>query len=836
MSSPASATIIVLNYNGIDHLKACLPTLEAQDYPATELMVVDNGSHDGSVAYVRASHPKIRVVDLGANKGFALANNIGARQAATDWVAFLNNDTRLAPTWLSALVAAAERHRAAAAAATIVDWDGSRVDFVGGLPTFNGHSWQIDYGQPVGKPYPERQILFGCGGAVMYRRSIFLEAGGFDESYFIYFEDVDVGWRLTLAGHPTIYAPDAITYHRLHGATRVWASALKLRLYERNALCTIFKNYDDEGLRRVFPAAVALMLARNLGQAGLDGQAIAFGKPAPERLGMPPQLVAALIALEDFSRWLPELREKRRAIQAARRVPDAEVLALMPEPLKLHDVGDRYRDTAEALIRDFRIAELFGLPAPAPRLSISTPGTRLRQGYGGQAPRASVIVLTASGPAHLPECLDALRGQTWPADRTEIIVVDNGSADDPAAAVERHYPGARLIRTGRNLGFSGGNNAGAREATGEYLVFLNDDTRAAPDWLERMIAVAERRQAASVAARIVDWSGERVDFAGGLVNLEGRGYALGYDELADAFPVREEPLLFGCGAAVMFRRDVFDAAGGWDDATFAYYEDVEFGWRLWLLGHEVWFAPDAVVHHKHHGTSGSVSPARARAFERNALRMLYTLLEEPVLQRVLPAALLLSADRTLLGTRFSRGDDAGPAPAASWRTLAWRLQPRVLSIRLLHALSQRGARRERGTIANLKRVGLGGLAGSALDVLRDVRGGWAAPAARNSYLVERTRPSGALEGQVEHVPAATVATLLGVQDFVDALPELSARRARLQAGRRRSDAEIIARFPGRWHSAVPSSRLDLHLALRRTMLDVLDLEGLPAAPPRSAAP
>src|SRR5690606_26708073 len=188
--------------------------------------------------------------------------------------------------------------------------------------------------------------------------------------------------------------------------------------------------------------------------------------------------------LEDFSRWLPALREKRERIQSTRRVPEEEILALLPDPLKLHDLGDAYRETAEALVRDFRIAELFGRPAPAPRhQSIPAPGrpTIPDPRHTGTAvpshPGISVIVLTATGATHLPACLDSLRAHAWPRERTEVIVVDNGSAEDPTAVAERHYPGVRVVRNGRNLGFSAGNNAGARVATGDWLVFLNDDTR-----------------------------------------------------------------------------------------------------------------------------------------------------------------------------------------------------------------------------------------------------------------------------------------------------------------------------------------------------------------------
>ncbi|MDH4064670.1 MAG: glycosyltransferase family 2 protein, partial [Acidobacteriota bacterium] len=401
-----------------------------------------------------------------------------------------------------------------------------------------------------------------------------------------------------------------------------------------------------------------------------------------------------------------------------------------------------------------------------------------------------------------------------------VIVVDNGSDEDPSAEAERHFPGVRVVRTGANLGFSAGNNAGARAATGSWLVFLNDDTRVAPDWLNEMIGVADRRGAASVGAFIVDWTGTRVDFAGGLVNYEGRGYATGYDlDVAD-IELEERPLLFGCGAAVLIRRDAFESSGGWDEPTFAYYEDVELGWRLWVLGHEVWFAPKAVVYHRHHGTSGSESPARLRAFERNALRMLYALLEERSLQQVLPAALLLAMDRALLGTPFSRAEPE-LANTGTLRGLAARLDPHTVWVRLLHALSQRGARRQYGTLRNLRRVGPKGLAEAVVDAIRDLRFGWQSPGERRSYLIEQARPTAELEGRSESIPVVAAAQLLGLQDFLAMLPELSQRRAWLQVRRRRTDAEIVERFGACWRSSVPSPHMALHLELRDEVTDVL---------------
>lgn len=823
MSAPPSAAVLVLNFNGVEHLKTCLPSLARLRYPRRRVVVVDNGSRDGSVEYVRSAHPEVEVIAFATNRGFAGAYNDAVRAVDAEWVALLNNDTRVDEGWLDELLSAAQRHRAAAAAAAIVDWDGSRIDFVGGLTAFTGHAWQIDYGQPVGRRYAEQPVLFGCGGAVMFRRDVYLEHGGFDEDYFIYFEDVDLGWRLTLMGYPTVLAPSAITYHRLHGTTAEWTPALKLRLYERNALATIFKNYDETGLARVLPVAVTLTIARNLTQAQLDESLVRFGRRAPTRAEIPPQLGGLLIALEDFARWLPRLREKRAFIQQRRRLSDRDVLALMPEPLKLHELGGRYRDAAETLIRDFRIAELFGLTSPArvavpATLSRPDPVTPQAGAIEGGSDVVSVVVLTASGATHLPDCLDSLRRQDWPADRLDVVVVDNGSATDPTPVAERHYPGVRVVRTGRNLGFSGGNNAGAAIARGRWLLFLNDDTRAEPTLVSRLVEVARRRDAASVGARILDWTGRRIDFAGGLVNFEGRGFPLGWDADAATFPSTEQPLLFGCGAAVLFRRDVFTSAGGWDEPTFAYYEDVEFGWRLWLLGHDVWFAPDAVVYHRHHGTAGHESPPRLRAFERNALRMLYALAEERTLQQALTASLLLSLDRTLLATGFSRAAEGGTDAAAVG--LGYRLRPRVMRVRLLHALSRRGARRTRGAADNLRQLGVKGLAAALQETVRDVVSGWEMPPTRERFLIERVAAA-AGPALPEEVPAAVLATLLGVQDFIDMLPELSARRAALQAQRRRSDAEIIGQFGDRWRSAVPAPRQALHESLRRDLLAAL---------------
>ncbi len=812
--SVPSASVIVLNCNGREHLHACLPTLEALDYPRTEIVVADNGSSDGSQDYVRAAHPRVRLIEFGANLGFAKAYNLAVAQCQSDYVALLNNDTRVEPSWLAELVDAAERHGVAAAGALVLDWDGARVDFAGAAPTAFGHAWQHDHGRPSGAAYAEHRMLFACGAAALVRREHFVAAAGFDEDFFAYFEDVDLGWRLNLLGHGTVFAPRAVTRHRLHGSSGPSTQALRLRLYERNALSMLAVNYGDEAFARVLPAAVALTLARQLSSATIEDRGVAFGRPSPSHVTVAPAVVATLIALEDFARQLPAILAKRQRVQTTRRVTDAELFALVPDPLALHGLGDTYRDAAEALVRDFRVAELFGRPAPpsrvtvpprpeAGRIEITAPG------------RVSVVVVTVSGATHLPTCLESLSHQTWPSDRFELVVVDNGSAHDVSAVVERWMPGATTIRTGRNVGFSAGSNAGARVSSGEYLFFLNDDTRVAPTALGALVAVAERRQAAAVGAVMLDWTGERIDFAGGLVNFEGRGFALRHGEAVAGAALDEAPTFFACGGAALVRRAAFESAGGWDEPTFAYYEDVELGWRLRLLGHDVWLAPGAVVFHKHHGTSGTGSAARARAFERNGLRMIYALLAEDNLRRLLPAALLLAADRAILGTDFSRAasadDGAGGAPSLA----------ATVAAAARHALVRRGARRTLGVFGSARRVGLGGMASAARDTLIQLRRYGAGGGARASYLIETASPGSAVDLRRERLPPDTGAALLGMQDFLAMLPELSLRRRWLQSRRVRSDAEVFADFDGRWTAAVPSAHGDLHARLRAQVMAAL---------------
>ena len=781
----------------------------------------------------------------------------GMRPAAeaceTDYVAFLNNDTRVETTWLAELLAVQERQHATAVASKMLDWTGERIDFAGGIVSVVGHCWQRDTGEPAAKPYNEECLLFGCGGSLLVSRDAFIDVGGFDPEFFAYFEDVDLGWRMSLMGYTTVFAPNAVTYHKVHGTAGRWPLASRLRLYERNALMMIYKNYETRTLARVLPVAVALSLARAAGYAAIAPSTFDFGQPVPNTWPLPARAVAHLIALEDFGRMLPTLATSRQQVQRRRKRSDVDLLPLFGDPLHLHDISPEYARIGRVLFERFGITQWLaetvemaevshpgGVESARPVGPVegATPSSRPCPGRrdealeparpthpGDELPAVTIVVLVAAGPVHLPECLASLRAHDYPSDRCEVIVVDNGSPEDPTGVVTREYPGARVLRNEANLGFAAGNNVGARAATTPYLVFLNDDTRVHPEWLREMVGAVRRHAATCVASQILTWDGRRIDFAGGSVNVEGRGFQV---EIG-AEPQEggdDTPLLFGCGAALLVERHAFLNAGGWDEDTFAYYEDVELGWRFWLLGYEVWLAPRALVYHKHHGTAGASSgPARARLYERNALRMLYTHLETRNLERVLPAALLLAADRVLLQTRCARTGLANESESSGRRPTTG-----APAVRFKRDLVARGAARHLSVAENLRRVGAVGLlraTWTALSGTVTVPRPSAAVEPRTAYLMEAGVADAALDDHAEVVPASAAAVFAGFAEFVHSLPHLDERRRWLQSKRQRSDAEILSRFASQhWLQTSPAVPQRPHDDLHALLVRQFGLDGI----------
>ena len=232
-------------------------------------------------------------------------------------------------------------------------------------------------------------------------------------------------------------------------------------------------------------------------------------------------------------------------------------------------------------------------------------------------PRFSVIVLNYNGRAWLEPCLGALTTQSG-APSFEVLLVDNGSSDGSIDFAAARFPSVRIVDNGRNLGFAGGNNAGARVAAGELLAFLNNDTIPAPDWLSRLDAAtkdgSERRL---VTSRIVRLDRpDIIDSAGDGYLRAGGAFKHGHGAAAAAYAASGE--VFGaCGAAFAVERQLFERLGGFDDDFFMVYEDVDLSYRARLAGHICWYAADAVVRHAGSATLGTVSAQAVYYGQRN---------------------------------------------------------------------------------------------------------------------------------------------------------------------------------------------------------------------------
>jgi GT2 family glycosyltransferase len=241
--------------------------------------------------------------------------------------------------------------------------------------------------------------------------------------------------------------------------------------------------------------------------------------------------------------------------------------------------------------------------------------------------KASVIVVAHAGAHHLDDSLESLSSYA-DSSEVEVVLVDNGSADRCGDAATRRWPSVKSVRSESNLGFAGGVHLGVEAATGEVLVFLNDDAAASEGFVEAHLeALASNPRAAASAGRLVSWDGNRHDFVRGGVTFDCHAFQIG-----QGFPIAEfeapaagEVLPFACGGNMAIRREDWESRGGFDPELFAYFEDVDLGWRLWAVGREVVAAPEAVARHRGAATSAGLGDFRRGVlFERNALRTFFS--------------------------------------------------------------------------------------------------------------------------------------------------------------------------------------------------------------------
>lgn len=369
---------------------------------------------------------------------------------------------------------------------------------------------------------------------------------------------------------------------------------------------------------------------------------------------------------------------------------------------------------------------------------------------------ASVIVVVHAGARHLEYSVVSLAAYSDRSD-VEVVVVDNGSPDRCFEVAEERFPWVKVVRSEENLGFAGGVHLGAAKARGEVLVLLNDDAAACDGFVDAHLeALGSDPKAAASAGRLLSWDGRRHDFVRGGVTFDCHAFQLG-----QGFPVAEveppragEALPFACGGNMAIRREDWDAIGGFDSELFAYFEDVDLGWRLWALGREVVAAPEAVARHRGAATSAGLGDFRRGVlFERNALRTFFACADDPC-REAFGAAVFATFLHRLAA--FANGSPE----------LAQQVSDPFGEGGLPLTRGERWSRRvrDRGIIGAARHA--------AARLLLGPRAG--APVLEDGHLLMQLRSA---------------------QGFFSGIERAEARRAELEKVRKVPDREIVARFP-----------------------------------------
>jgi len=354
-------------------------------------------------------------------------------------------------------------------------------------------------------------------------------------------------------------------------------------------------------------------------------------------------------------------------------------------------------------------------------------------------PDLSVVVVHHRGQEHLLESLAALAASSA-APASETILVDN-TAGQPMEEVLRRHSNVRRIVAGKNAGFAAGCRLGAEAARAPLLVFVNDDAAVLPDALGLLAGALSRSPAdvAAVAGSLVDATGRSNDFSDGFLTFDGHAFQKDSGRPVESLPAMTpgEERLFACGGLMAVRKDAFVSSGGFDDDYFAYLEDVDFGWRQWIFGRRIIAEPRAVARHRGGATGEALGVfSRGFLFEKNAFATAYKNFDEEYFRAFMPAVLAAFVARVseMLETRNPGAEELKRDPYAEPR------RESALARRIFGIARQRGPRvaiEDPLTLAHLRAL----------------------------LWIHRNHAS------------------------------LAAARRRVQAGRRRPDSEIFARFP-----------------------------------------
>lgn len=273
-------SVVIVNWNARDALRTCLQSLRRQTERDVEVIVVDNGSTDGSADLARRIHPTALLVEMGRNRGFAEGCNRGIERSRAPWILTLNNDTEAPSDLLARLRAAAERAGATVGMLqprVVFRERRTRLNSTGVVVHRDGSAHDRDFEQPLGVREIADEVMCVTAGAGLFRRAMLdatrLPSGYFDPHYFMYFEDVDLGWRCRLAGWTARYVPDACVYHTFQASSRRRGPYFVTAQCMRNRVRTLLKNGSLNLLVRSLPRSASdlLWLLQHAGGRALAG-------------------------------------------------------------------------------------------------------------------------------------------------------------------------------------------------------------------------------------------------------------------------------------------------------------------------------------------------------------------------------------------------------------------------------------------------------------------------------------------------------------------------------------------------------------------------------------
>ena len=407
--------VIVVNWNGAHLLKTCLTSLREQTWRDFETILVDNGSSDESLALVARDFPDVRVIALDENLGLAGGTNVGIEATDAPIIATLNNDTEVDAHWLEELEACARRPpEAGSVASKLLLFDRRDVihsagDFyrVDGVPGNRG-VWQPDDGR-----YTQSELIFGaCAGAAAYRRTMLEDVGGFDDTFFMYCEDVDLAFRGQLLGYRCVFAPNAIVYHML---SATGGGPLASYYCGRNFLRVIARDMP--------------------GRSGASGRVWCWHSCASP--GNRSAMRASLPRGHGFAASLTACGSCHACSASAAR----SSAVAGPDPLPALDPGG---SVIAGVAR--RPSRAFSKPDSVPPDPLSR---KQERGRGDQEEREtvdiSIVVVSYNRHDLVSRCIDSILSDQDRPD-LELIVVDNASGDGTAATIAERYPDGRTDR------------------------------------------------------------------------------------------------------------------------------------------------------------------------------------------------------------------------------------------------------------------------------------------------------------------------------------------------------------------------------------------------------